>query len=718
MADGKVVYKVEMDDSKVDKQLDDVNSKIQKDTKETANKQKKEYQDAAKEFETQADKIKKSNKDTSTDIIKESQNTGTLLKDTFADVADNIGISFSSLTKAGIIAGIAGIGVKAVSSAVELDSAMNQFAASTGTATKDLQKYEDVLKNIYGNNYGESFEDIADAMSQVKQQMGDLNEADLQTITEDAFALRDTFEYDIQESVRASKAMMDNFGISGHDAMNLIANGAQNGLDYSGELLDSISEYSVQFAKMGFSADEMFKIFAAGAENGAFNLDKIGDAVKENAIRVIDYSDTTKDAYNQLGLDIDDMSKKFASGGDSAREAFDQVMTGLIALDDPVKQNQIGVELFGTMWEDLGPQVVGALSDIEEGAYGTADAIDTIKEVKYDDLGSMFEALTRQIELLIIPLGEALIPVLSTLIQTILPVLQALLPPLVEVLNAVITPILGIIQSLTPLIETITNLLMPIIEELSKTFQEKFAEIGEIVNKIVSQLIQFIQPLIEFIGSILTPLIKGLVNVFSSSFSSILSSVSSIIANIKGVLQGILSFITGVFTGNWKQAWNGVKTAFSNIVSGIANIFKSPINAIISGINSFIKGLNKIKIPSWVPVVGGKGINIPTIPRLKVGMDFVPSDFYPAYLDYGEAVLTKEENAKLRSFGGISGIEQMFNTQSISNDLDIDYEKLASAMANVTIPLYMDSKMVGHSVTGAVDQNMGIITSRKGRYGI
>ena len=68
------------------------------------------------------------------------------------------------------------------------------------------------------------------------------------------------------------------------------------------------------------------------------------------------------------------------------------------------------------------------------------------------------------------------------------------------------------------------------------------------------------------------------------------------------MLSGIIDFVGGVFTGNWARAWNGVKNIFSNIVSGFAGIFKAPINAIISGINSFIGGLNKIKIPNWFQV--------------------------------------------------------------------------------------------------------------------
>lgn len=716
--DGKVVYKVEVDDKEVPKQLNDVNSKIEKSSNQTSEKQKKDFKETSKEFEKQTKKIQTTNKETNKKIVDESKITGTSLKDTFSGVADEIGISFSNLTKAGVVAGITGLATKAVSSAVDLDKAMNQFASSTGTSTNELKKYEDVLKNIYGNNYGDDFLDIANAMGEVKKQMGNLDEATLQNLTESAFALRGTFEYDVKESVRASKAMMDNFGISGEEAMNLIANGAQNGLDYSEEFLDSISEYSVQFAKLGLDADDMFKIFEKGSKNGAFNLDKIGDAVKEFGIRVIDGSDTTIAGFEAIGLNADEMAKKFAKGGDSAKKAFNETITALVKMKDPLEQNTAGVNLFGTMWEDLGVDAISALAGIEDGAYGTADAMNNLKEVKYDDLGSMFEGLTRQLELLLLPLGEALMPILSDLIQAVLPVLQTLLPPLIEALNAVITPILGIITALTPLIETITASLMPIIETLGQLFAEVFGAIGNIVVEVMAGIIDVLSPFINFILELLTPAIKTFASMWIGSFSELKKDISNIINNIKGILKGIIDFVTGVFTGNWKKAWNGVVSIFSNIFGALANMWKAPINAIIGGLNSFINGINNIKVPSWVPVVGGKGVSIPNIPRLKVGMDFVPSDFYPAYLDYGEAVLTKEENAKLRSWGGIDGVEKLMTSSTINNDLSIDYTRLAKAMEDVNIRLYMDKKVVGQSVTSSVDENMGIITSRKGRYGI
>ena len=127
---------------------------------------------------------------------------------------------------------ITAIGVATVNTATDIDSAMNQLQASTGATSEETEKYRQVMESVYKNNYGDSFEDIEEAISQVTKNLGDMDEASLQNVTESAFALRDTFGYDIPESTRAAKAMMDNFGISGEEAMNLIASGAQNGLNY------------------------------------------------------------------------------------------------------------------------------------------------------------------------------------------------------------------------------------------------------------------------------------------------------------------------------------------------------------------------------------------------------------------------------------------------------------------------------------------------------
>ena len=74
---------------------------------------------------------------------------------------------------------------------------------------------------------------------------------------------------------------------------------------------------------------------------------------------------------------------------------------------------------------------------------------------------------------------------------------------------------------------------------------------------------------------------------------------------------------------------------------------KFPLNLIIDGLNSLIRGLNSISfdVPDWVPLIGGKsfGINIPLIPKLATGTNYVPQDMF-AYLHEGEAVVPKKYN--------------------------------------------------------------------------
>lgn len=596
-------------------------------------------------------------------------NVGGGLKSAFSDAANEsiplvgkvgeltAGLSGSAVAAIGVGAAAVGVGALAVGTANDISGAMNDFIAITGKGTEETERYQAVMEDIYANNYGESFSDIGQAMAEVTKQLGDMDDASLQNVTESAFALRDTFGYDIPESTRAAKAMVDNFGVSGEEAMNLIASGAQNGLDYSGELLDSISEYSVQFDKMGLGAEDMFAIFQKGAESGAFNLDKVGDAVKEMSIRVVDGSDTTKQGFELLGLNADEMAQKFAAGGDTAKEAFNETLDALAAMEDPIAQNTAGVDLIGTMWEDLGPEAVTALAGIEEGAYKTSDAMEQIKDVKYDDLGSMFEELKRNVEVLLIPLGEALLPVLSTLIDSVLPILTGLLGPLISLFAELLTPILNLIQqALQPLMDAFLFLM----------------------DNVIS-------PYISLVTGLLVP-------AFSGALDGMLKTAKNNIGNITNIFRNIIDFIKNVFTGNWKAAWENVKDIFSNIVSGLGNIFKSPLNFIIDGINGFLGGLNNIRIPDWVPGVGGKGFNIPKIPRLKVGMDYVPSDFFPAFLDEGEWVLTKEEANLLRSLGGLEGMVAMSGSLrsdsvnvNVQGGTSIDYVRLGNSVADALI---------------------------------
>lgn len=374
---------------------------------------------ALKSYQEQLDDVGKTHVDAAETI-------GTF-KDEFAKNAKTLAVIGGTIT-----AGVTAIGAKAITVADGVDKSAKKIASATGEGAASVEKFEGVVKNVYGDNFGDSFEGIADDVSKITQNLGKMNEQQLTDVTERAYTLRDAFDFGVDESSRAAKAMAQNFGISIEQAYDYMTKGAQDGLNYSGELLDNISEYSVQFAKLGLSADDMFNIFKDGAENGAWNLDKIGDAVKEVAIRMVDGSQTTKEGFEALGMDAEATAAKIAQGGDVARETFKEVMAAIAAMDDPVAQNQAGVNLLGTMWEDLGATAVEALAGITDEAYDCSGALDEIKELNYDSLGNSLETLGRQIELALEPLGEELIPLITDLVENIGKDLKAELPQIVE----------------------------------------------------------------------------------------------------------------------------------------------------------------------------------------------------------------------------------------------------------------------------------------------
>lgn len=337
-------------------------------------------------------------------------------------------------------AGLAAMGTGAIAATKyladlggEWQTATNQVAASTGAAGKELEGLRDVMEDVYAANYGDSVADVGDAVAMVNRNMANLDQNGLTAATEGALALRDAFEYDVAESTRAAEAIRKNFGSSAEEAFSLIAAGAQNGLDYSGELIDTINEYSSQFAKLGFDADGMFNILQAGADGTAWNLDKVGDAIKEFSIRAIDGSDSTVEAFTSLGYNAENIMATFAAGGEAANKAFFDVINTLMAVDDQVERDALGVALFGTMWEDLGTEAMEAMAGASQAAYDTEGALEKINQVKYNDLDSAIQGIGRQMEVALLPAADAVYQSLMDSMPEITEAMEEVSPVIAEI---------------------------------------------------------------------------------------------------------------------------------------------------------------------------------------------------------------------------------------------------------------------------------------------
>lgn len=381
---------------------------------------------------------------------------------------------------------IGGAVTGAIVSANGEQKALNSLQAQAGLTAEEMTKYKDVLENVYKGNFGESQEEVANVLALIKQTTNETNPSKLKDMTENLFTLRDTYDYDFVETLRAVNMLMEQFGVTGDEAFNLIAQGSQKGLNKNGDLLDTINEYSVHYKQLGYDANEFFNSLENGSKAGTFSIDKLGDAMKEFGIRSKDTTSSTQEGFALLGYgakasaedikkakdevakleknlyyakeeqksfnnstseltkqkntdkieqysealktakknlanlesagkgakgSIEDLQARFAKGGDSAKSATSEVLKALFKMDDKVKQNQAGVDLFGTMWEDLGIDGVKALTKVNGSADKTKNAMKKIKDIKYDDVEADWASLGRTVQTDVInPIGKSLFP--------------------------------------------------------------------------------------------------------------------------------------------------------------------------------------------------------------------------------------------------------------------------------------------------------------------
>ena len=505
-----------------------------------------------------------------------------------------------------------GLGVSAFKSANDFTGAINDIVAKTGLADDETTKFGDTLKNIYANNFGESYEDIASAMATINQQTGLTGEA-LQKTTENAILLRDTFDFDVNESMRSANMLVTQFGITGDEAYTLIAQGAQQGLDKNGDLLDTINEYSVHFKQLGFNSEEMFSSLVNGANSGTFSVDKLGDSVKEFGIRSKDGSKTTKEAFTALGLDADDLTKKFASGGEEANKAFTEVTTALFNIKDPITQNATGVALFGTAFEDLGVEGIKALSEIGDNANKSLDTLDKMNKIKYNTPIEALQGLGRTIETnVILPIGEKLIPIIEDVIDKLKsPEIQDIIKNITESIfefvnfilnngNTIISIISGIGAGL--IVWNVASMINGVVKAI-KAFQ--LANEGAKISQALLNGVMAANP-IMLIVTLIAGLVTAIVVLWNTN-EDFRNALKGIWENITNFVSVAIEKVVGFFT----KFVDFIKNNWQSLLLMLVNPFAAGFKLLYDNCDGFREFIDKwiIKIVGFFSELPSKTYN-------------------------------------------------------------------------------------------------------------
>lgn len=346
--------------------------------------------------------------------------------------------------------------------------------------------------------------------------------------------------------------------------------------------------------------------------------------------------------------------------GSEALAIFDKIVAVITNVGDTIKNifsdSNIGEarnkiqEIFG----DKGVQVFDTLVNI----------LGKVKTAVSDVIAFVTTYVVPVAEQVLQVIINDVVPGIVSFIQAAAPTIMSIIQSIVDFVGAVIPIIADFIAGLMPIISELISFLqtyvLPIISELFSfitstvlpAISAAIQAILSVVTDVLSVLLPAIQTALTTIWNIVAPIIQGILQVVQAVMPVILSVVQSVIGSVQGIIQnlmtvlsGIIDFVTGVFTGNWSQAWNGIKSIFSGAVGGLGEIIKAPLRAVVSAVNTVIGGLNKLKVPDWVPGLGGKGINIPLIPGFAKGTDRTPGTFIAG--ENGPELITNAANRKV-----------------------------------------------------------------------
>ena len=500
---------------------------------------------------------------------------------------------------------------------LEGQSSLNQLQAQLGLTNDEMGEFEGIINEIYADNFGESLSDIGENMALVHQNTGLAGEA-LKQCTEDAYLLSDVYEIDIADSTKAADALMQKFGLTADEAYNLIAQGAESGLNKNDDLIDVITEYSPSFANAGYSAEDMFNALANGAETGAFSVDSLGDAFKEMNIRIMDGS--ADDYLKKLGFNADEFREKYAKGGDSAKQVTQEMIERLSKMKDKQEQYNVGVGIFGTMYEDNAAEAIFALGDLNGEIDNSRDKLGEMNKVKYNDLGSALEGTKRILLTNLQPAISAVTSGITTLLQSF-----ANMPkPVQLVITAVvalgtafvgITTVIGMVSSVAGIFTSGWSVLTGVFAAVKTGVIAATGAIGAISAPVLIA-IGVITALVAIgvllyqnwdtvkakatevwnaVKDTISNVWEGIKNVFSTVLSAIQTAIQMYFDMYKTIIVTIITAIKTVVT----TGWNGIKAVFTTVLNAIKSVVSNAFNGIKSTITTILNAARSVVSNVW-----------------------------------------------------------------------------------------------------------------------
>ena len=451
------------------------------------------------------------------------------------------------------------MGTAGFNASMEIDQAQRELIGTLGVTEAEAERLGDLGVQVFKDNFAGSISEATAAIGEARKQLGDLSDDELVAATENAYRLSDAFEVDVNEGINKASTLMNEFGLSQQEAFDFMASGFQNGLDASGDFLDSIGEYSNLFADAGFSADEFYSIMESGAAGGVLGVDKVADAVKEMGIKLNEGNKDTKSAFETIGLSYDDIASKVNSGEATWADYFDQIVGGLNGIKNPTDKAIAQTAIFGTMAEDLGVSFTEGLSAGQTALEDMTGSIDKI-DARYNNFGSMWEGVSRRLTIAIVPITDKLLDMANNAM------------PYVN-------------QAVDWLEQQITELL-PVLEEWAAWFFDvAIPAIIEFVTPILNQLIPGLQLLGEIVLNLATAIWPYILQAFQflTEHMNIILPILAVVGAAILAISSPITFIAGLIVllaTAWANNWGGIQEKTQAVIDFIQPYIETAMNKI------------------------------------------------------------------------------------------------------------------------------------------
>lgn len=606
-----------------------------------------------------------------------------------------------------VTAPIVAIGALSTKAWKEVDDALDTIATKTGATGKDMKAFEGTFKNL-ANKVPADLQEIGDAVGEVNTQFGLTGKA-LEGASEYMIKFAKINGQDITQASIQAKQAMDSYGLEAKDlnkVLDAVTSTAQATGQGTDKLFDSLTKSAPQLKAMGIGVEQATALLG-GLEKSGIDTSK-----------TMSYMSKAQVAFAKNGLSMNEGLKKLQKELQGAKSETDKVniaseyfgKRGATFMLDAINRGALDFDSFADAVKNA-QGVVGRTFD------ETQDPIDNFKKL-FNGLKMAGSELFNASAGIWGPLLEKAIGKVQKLTDWFTNLSDTQKQNIVKWLGmaAAVGPIILGFSKVFFIAGKINYRLLDFSKAVSKAGSitkwfgqsgfgimfKSFGKFGKVLGKgalgigkwivalgpvgwaIMAVIAAIVLLIINWkkIKPVVIKVINAVVNKFNhfkevagNVFNHIIEVIKGFIEGAKTLFKSIISFITGTFLGAWNSAWNGVVGAFKTIFSGVKTLVKSVMNGVISFINRGIGGLNKIQVPDWVPLAGGKGINIPLIPQLAKGTNFWKGGLVQVHERGGEIVDLPRGSRVMPHDKSVVEAYKMGNTKN--NNVTITIPKIA-----------------------------------------